>query len=127
MEGMKKIQLELDPTVLINEDVTDKRVLFRTIRQILTMHGDAAPTVVGKSIAERPINSLYNPDTHKEINATCHNLFRSYVDSCAGVTPQISLNHDPLSRRLTNVASIFSDTSYRFTGTYTCTRSLFLH
>ncbi len=147
-EAIRHMQLHRDPTVLVNDEITSKRIIFRTLHNILTTFGVAKRHNVGTSIVEVVFDSLFEPESHRDVNETCHSLFRSYVNNCAGAAPPITLGNpgprspvesqteqnaqsntfqDSLSRRLGSVSSVFRDNSCKFSGSFSCTEGLSLH
>ena len=75
-EAIKHLQIRLEPAVLVNDDVTTKRYVYRTILTVLNALGLAHQLQPGISIVETTIDTLFNVTTFPVVNKQVKELYK---------------------------------------------------
>lgn len=75
--AVKHIRIRLEPAVLINDDVTSKRVIYRTILRVLSAFGLDSELKPGVSIVTTTIDTLFNEEEFTEPNKHAKELYHT--------------------------------------------------
>ena len=144
-EAVTLLRLRLEPSVLVNDETTPKRYLYRTIALVLTALGVVVNQAAGTSIVIAVIDALYPLAQFKDVNEEAKRLYAKHVEGRSSGSSASALivhdsntrlsrqdarsdnNHginngrtqtDSLSRRISPVSYSFRDDSQKFTGSY---------
>ena len=145
-DALNHLRLRLEPSILINDEVTPKRYLYRTILKILNAVGISTTQSPGSSIVKTTIDALFPSDTFAEANTEAKALYNKHVsgrsagnpvsnvDAMARLSSQDARSETTriptggptwnsggvysLPRRIVSVSNMFRDESLKFSGSY---------
>ncbi len=142
------LRIRLEPSVLINDDVTPKRFIYRTIIRILNELNIPATITPGTSIVETVIDIIFAGDELKDSNTLAKTLYETHIEGMSTGEPTNPLfnnqatgtttsspqdarhqnygapEFDSLTKKLSSATYNFRDRQLRFSGSYDSTLSL---
>lgn len=144
-EAFLFLQMRLEPSVIVNDEVCTHRSVYRAIFDILRALGIEIEMAVGISIVETVIDALFSVTDYKDVNKKAKDLLKTHVKGMASGQSSLSHRTSPSTingnsmqdvrsasytepgqngyrndsdRKISSVANIFRDSSRCFSGTF---------